>query len=149
MQTICLWMVTVIPRLYFLPSSPTCMPHGHWVRGDQQHDSEGAGSPLGDISSILGSGRLYPQGPRLRAQEESAKAQGVHDAHWELWRAYGFCHRSSIVCSVCRRLQEHQWSFQNDAPWTLKPHLCHGDQQHGGEEAIVCAQLGASRKEID
>ena len=40
-------------------------------------------------------------------QEESAKVQGIHDAHRELWQAHGFCHRSSILCCVCHGLQEH------------------------------------------
>ena len=50
--------------------------------------------------------------------------------------AYGYWHRSSILCCVCRRLQE-QWSFQNDPPLTLKSRVRHDNQQHSGEEAVV------------
>ena len=53
--------------------------------------------------------------------------QGVRDAHWELWRAHGLRHRTSILYCICCGLPE-QGSFQDDAPRDFKSHICHGNR---------------------
>ena len=53
--------------------------------------------------------------------------QGIHDAHWELWRAHGLRHGTSILCCICCGLPE-QGSFQDDAPRDFKSHVRHGNR---------------------
>ena len=43
--------------------------------------------------------------------------QGVHDVHRELWRAHGFCHRSSILCCIC-----HMNNKNTSDPSKMTPH---------------------------
>ena len=147
-QTICLWMATVKPWLYFLPSSPTCALTDIECTCRISNVIQRCGSPLGDISSIQYGDWIYPLHLKHWVQEESAKAQGIHDAHRELWRAHGFCHIPSILCCTyaadCKNTDDPS---KMTPQWTLKLHAYdHGNQQHGGEEVVVFAQLGAQQK---
>ena len=105
-------------------------------------------SPLGGIDSV----HMVIDHIRVVLASEHDKASPKHQAYMMLIGNYGR-HMAFATdppyCVVCRGIQKHRRSFQNDTLWSLKPQLCHDSQQHGGEKAIVCAQLGTSGKEID
>ena len=55
-----------------------------------------------------------------------------------------------IACHVCHVYYKNTSDPSKMTPCEPLNHvLHHGNQQHGGEEAVIFAQLGASRKEID
>ena len=85
-------LLAFIPDLHL--SDIECVGIGNVIR---RH-----GSPLGDIASIH---VVIDQIHSILAAEH--KKDSARCRAYDIWWAYGFCHRPSILCCLCRGLQEH------------------------------------------